>query len=297
MNSVDVLKEIYKPLKVTIQGKVKVFDTMQGKYVIKEKGNADIRKIFNYLTSRNFNYFPKIIDDTRSEVNVFEYVEEVETPKDQKAQDLINIVALLHSKTSYYKEVSEDKYKEIYEMIKSNVDYLDQHYNDLFDNFITLEFMSPSQYLFMRNFTTIKNALTFCNNELLNWYDLVKDKKKQRVALLHNNLELNHYIRGDNDYLISWENSMVDTPVWDIVKFYRKEFYNIEFSNLLSKYMNSYELLEDEKKLLFILMTLPDKIEFDNDELKVVNNVRLCLDYLYKTELLVRPYYTKQEKE
>ena len=127
MNSVDVLKEIYKPLKVTIQGKVKVFDTMQGKYVIKEKGNADIRKIFNYLTSRNFNYFPKIIDDTRSEVNVFEYVEEVETPKDQKAQDLINIVALLHSKTSYYKEVSEDKYKEIYEMIKSNVDYLDQH--------------------------------------------------------------------------------------------------------------------------------------------------------------------------
>ena len=139
MNSVDVLKEIYKPLKVTIQGKVKVFDTMQGKYVNKEKGNADIRKIFNYLTSRNFNYFPKIIDDTRSEVNVFEYVEEVETPKDQKAQDLINIVALLHSKTSYYKEVSEDKYKEIYEMIKSNVDYLDQHYNDLFDNFITLE--------------------------------------------------------------------------------------------------------------------------------------------------------------
>ena len=275
MNSVDVLREIYKPLKVTIQGKVKVFDTMQGKYVIKEKGNTDIRKIFNYLTSRNFNYFPKIIDDTRSEVNVFEYVEEVETPKDQKAQDLINIVALLHSKTSYYKEVSEDKYKEIYEMIKSNVDYLDQHYNDLFDNFITLEFMSPSQYLFMRNFTTIKNALTFCNNELLNWYDLVKDKKKQRVALLHNNLELNHYIRGDNDYLISWENSMVDTPVWDIVKFYRKEFYNIEFSNLLSKYMNSYELYE----------------------LKAVNNVRLCLDYLYKTELLVRPYYTKQEKE
>ncbi len=297
MNSEEILKEIYKPLRVTILGKVKIFDTTNGKYVIKDKGKANIRDVYNYLSSRNFNYFPKIIDDTRSEVNIFEYVEDTKMPNDQKAMDLISLVASLHEKTSYFKEVSMDTYQEIYDNIKSNIVYLKDYYNDLFDRYVLEEFMSPSKYLLTRNYTTIKDALDFCERELDLWFNMAKDSNRQRVALLHNNLELSHYIRGNEDYIISWDDSKIDTPVWDIVKFYKKEYYDLEFKSILSKYLDEYKLNKDELKLLFILMVLPDKIVLDKNEYDNTNIVRNFLDYLYKTEELVRPYYTEEKEK
>ncbi len=297
MNSEELLKEIYKPLRVTIQGKVKIFDTTEGKFVVKEKGKANIRDVYSYLNSRNFSYFPKIVDDTRSGVNIYEYVEDSPTPKNQKAHDMIRLVALLHNKTSYFKEVSLDTYQEIYENIKSNTTFLREYYNSLFDEFLLEEFMSPSKYLFTRNYTTISDALSFCDKELDEWFDLVKEESKQRVALLHNKLELSHYIKGDNDYLVSWDDSTIDTPVWDIVKFYKKEYYDLEFSSILKEYLDDYKLNKDELKLLFILLVLPDKIEFGNNEYHNTNIVRNFLDYLFKTEELIRPYYAEEKKE
>ena len=61
----------------------------------------------------------------------------------------------------------------------------------------------------------------------------------ERISLIHNNLELNHYIRGeDKDYLISWDNATFDSPVLDLVHLYKKEFFNVEFSSLFKIYNN-----------------------------------------------------------
>ena len=115
--SLDVLKEIYKPLKYTIKGKITILETTSGNFLIKEKAN-DLKGLYTYLQSRSFNYFPKLIDNTRKDVNVFEFIEDTDMPREQKAQDLISLISLLHNKTSYFKEVSEDVYKEIYEILK-----------------------------------------------------------------------------------------------------------------------------------------------------------------------------------
>ena len=68
-------------------------------YVIKESNNSDI---YEYLKSRNFNYFPNTKYEDRKEIQ--EYVKEIEYPQEQKFYDLINITSLLHSKTTYFKE-------------------------------------------------------------------------------------------------------------------------------------------------------------------------------------------------
>lgn len=115
--SFEILKEIYKPYKITIKGNTTILNTTSGTFAIKKRNN-DIRNLYNYLLSRNFDYFPKLIDDTRDELNVYEYVESISMPNDQKANDLIKLIALLHNKTSYNKEVSSDTYKKIYEKIK-----------------------------------------------------------------------------------------------------------------------------------------------------------------------------------
>ena len=294
--SLEVLKDIYKPLKYTIKGKTTILETTSGNFVVKDKNN-NLKELYTYLESRSFNYFPRLIDHSRKDVNVFEYLEGTEIPNEQKAEDLIILVSLLHNKTSYFKEVSEDVYKEIYENILSNINYLNEYYNNMYDIYFLEEFMSPDKYLIMRNMYKIFASLDFCENELNLWYDLVKEENKQRVSVIHNNLETNHFIKGEKDYLISWDNAKVDSPILDLINFYKKEYFNYDFGILLKEYLNRYPLSDAELKLFFIIISLPPKIELKEDVFNNCKNIRYDLDYVFKTEELVRPYYSKEKKE
>ena len=73
-----------------------------------------MHKLYRYLDSRNFNYVPRILPDSKDDMVVFEYIEDTMVDKNQKILDLINLVSLLHSKTFYYKEISSSKYDELY---------------------------------------------------------------------------------------------------------------------------------------------------------------------------------------
>lgn len=291
--SIEVLKSIYKPYRYTIKGKSTILETTCGDFIIKPK-NKDINELYTYLTNRGFMNYPKIIDSSREEVNVFEYVEDIKLPKEQKCDDLIEIIASLHNKTSYFKEVSEDKFKSIYEDIKSNINYLSNYYNTLYEIGFNEVYESPSNYIFMRNYFKINAALEYANNELDNWYSLVTSETKIRVCLIHNNLELNHLL---NNKLISWDNYMIDTPVIDIVKLYKKEWKNIDFSEILERYMYKFPLLEYEKKLLFILISMPPEIKKSDNEFEKCKVVSEVMDYVFKTEELIRPYNTEHEEE
>ena len=295
--SIEIIKEIYKPYRYTLKGNATIIETTSGNYVIKEE-DKKLLDLFSYLKSRSFDNFPNIVDDSRKNISVYEYIDDVFCPKEQKANDLINLVAKLHYKTSYYKDVTEDNYKEIYENIKSNIIYLNETYNKYFDDFFKEIYLSPSKYLFMRNYSKINANLIFCQNELDNWYSLVKEKNKVRVSIIHNNLSLDHYLKSDKDYLISWNNARVETPIIDLVKFYKKEYFDLNFDSLIKNYMNVYNLTEDEKKLFFTLISLPPEIKFLDNEFLSTIEIRENLDYIFKTENLIRPYYLKdKEKE
>ena len=290
---IEILKSIYKPYRYTIKGKSTILETTCGDFIIKPK-NKDINELYTYLTNRGFMNYPKIIDSSRDEVNVFEYVEDIKLPKEQKCDDLIEIIASLHNKTSYFKEVSEDKFKSIYEDIKSNISYLSNYYNTLYEIGFNEVYASPSNYIFMRNYFKINAALEYANSELDNWYSLVTNETKIRVCLIHNNLELNHLL---NNKLISWDNYMIDTPVIDIVKLYKNEWKNINFSEILERYIYKFPLLDYEKKLLFILISMPPQIKKSNNEFEKCKVISEVMDYVFKTEELIRPYNTKQEEE
>lgn len=295
--SIEVLKKIYKPYRYTILGKVLVLNTTSGDFVVKEKSEKDIKELFSYLKSRNFHNFPKLIDESRNDVNVYEYIESVAMPEEQKALDLIEVISNLHNKTTYYKTVTEDDFKEIYDTIKSNIVYLKQEYNIFYEEIKKEKYMSPSHYSLIRNIYKVFSALDFVEAQLEEWFLLVKDQTKKRVSYVHNNLNLDHYIKNDEDYLISWEKYRVDSPLIDLVKFYKSDYLKIHFSVILSKYFEKVSLSEDEKKLFFLLISLPPKIEFTNNEFKDCQMVRKALDYVFLTEELVRPYYTIQEKD
>ena len=272
-------------------GKAIVVDTNIGKKVIKQKSNNDI---YTYLESRNFTYFPNVIEDDKYEI--LDYEEEIETPNDQKMLDMIRLIALLHNKTTYYKEVLEDDYKKIYEDINNNIDYLNSYYTDIITIIESKEYMSPSEYLLARGISKIFNSLNYSKYEIDNWYNEIKEKRKQRYVVLHNNLDISHFIRNKGAYLISWEKSKIDIPIFDFYKLYKNNCLDYDFSSLLKEYEKDYPLLNEERKLLFILISLPDKIEFDSTEYEMCKKISKLLDYLYKTDNLISPYYSEDTK-
>ena len=283
-----------KSSRYTIKGKTHIVDTDQGRLVLKKKQNDLEDELYNYLKTRSFEYFPPKVDEV-DEYNIYEYVEGVNIPSEQKATDIIHLLTLLHSKTTYYKEIDVDDYKELYEDTTSRINYLLNYYQDLITIIDSKVYMSPSEYLLARNISKVLACLWFCKNEIEHWYSLVSDKHKKRVVTLHNNLSLDHYIKKDQPYFISWQNSKVDTPILDLYIFYQRHALDLDFISLFNQYESKYPLFEDEKSLLFVLISIPEKFVFKTQEYDNCARLNNFLEYIFKTEKLLTACYQKDE--
>ena len=269
--------------KYTIKGKATIIDTQKGHFVLEKNKNSNLYK---YLLSRNFNYFPRIIDYDKNSI-LFEYLEQIDYDDDQKALDIMRLISLLHSKTVYYKEIDYDEYKNIYENIKQKINYINNYYIDIINQIESKIYVSPSEYLIERNISKIFSCINYCNIELEKFIEIEKNKKRKRVVTLHNNIKLDNLIKNNKIYLISWDKSYIDNPIYDLIDFYNRYYLEFDFIGLFEEYEKLFPLLKEEKILLNILISIPNKIDFNNNEYNLVKNVRFMIDKIYKTEKLL----------
>ena len=289
----DKLREILKKNdinfnKITLKNNTKIINTKDNNLVIK-KDNSNVLSTYNYLLSRSFDYFPKILFSDE-DYNVYEYIEDVEEPKEQRIFDIITLLTMLHSKTTFYKEIDIDNYKYLYETIDSRLEYLYNYYSDIISVIENSIYMSPANYIVARNINKIYDTINYCKGELENWYELIKNKRKVRVVNIHNNLSLEHYLKNDKPYFISWNKNKIDMPIYDLLILYKNYYLEFDFYELFNYYESRYPLSLEERKILFILMSLPEKIELEDSEYKNCIKCRKFFDYIYKTEELITEY-------
>ena len=284
----------YKAKKITLKNSAKIIENENTRLVIK-KDNPNILDTYNYLLSRSFDYFPKIIYKD-NDYNVYEYVEDVNEPSEQRILDIITLTSILHSKTTFYKEVDIDNYKYLYETINKKLEYLFNYYNDIITLIEKNIYMSPSNYIIARNINKIFETINYCKYEVDSWYELIKDKRKIRVVNIHNNLSLDHYIKNDKPYLISWNKNKIDMPIYDLLTLYKKYYLDFDFYELFNYYESRYPLTNEEKKMLFILMSIPEKLVLDSSEYKNSIKCRKFFDYIYKTKDLINEYKSIKDK-
>ena len=264
--------------KITIKSSVLIIDSGSNKYVVKKK-NTIIDSLYRYLRSRNFNHFPNILYETDN-YSVFEYINGINIPNEEASVDIIKLCSLLHSKTTFYKDVDEDYYKKIYEDVIDRINYLYNYYDDFANIIDSEEYMSPSNYYFIRNVSLLFSNLNFCRYAIEEWLKLIKEKKRIRVVNLHNNLSLDHFLLSDKSYFISWEKSKRDMPIYDLINFYKKYYDDFDFSELFGIYESFYPLLREEKLLLLCLISIPDKLLFNDNEYDMCNNINNFYNYI-----------------
>ena len=263
-------------------------------YIIKEN-NCDLKSTFDYLKSRSFNNFPNY--NKLLNYDVYDYIQDTNISDEEKLYEMINLIILLHLKTTRYKNTDIDDYKIIYEDLLNKIDYLTNYYITLNDSIDSEIYMSPSYYLLVRNISKVYGSLSFCRSELNNWYDIVKNSNRKRVVLVHNNLDLDHVLTNKGLYLISWEKSKVDLPVYDLVCIYNKCYNKTDFSVLLNHYLDKYPLTSDELKLFFILISIPSKVEFLNDEFDNIKKVKSLIKKTSASDKLIKTYYLNKDKK
>ncbi len=289
----DIRKVIDKynltPKRFTIKSNAKIVDD---KVVIKSRKNNNLENTYKYLKSRSFDYFPNFIEIS-DDYEVYPYIEDIYEPREQKAMDLTHLLSLLHSKTTFYREVDIDNVKEIYEDMVNKLDYLYNYYSDLITLIEKEVYMSPSSYLIARNISIIFESIYYSRDTLEKWYEKKENNKNERVVNIHNNINLDHYIKNERPYLISWDKSRIDSPIYDLLSFYQNHYLEFDFDDLFHYYEGFYPLKEEERLLLFSYMAMPFKVEIENDEYKMCIKINKIIDYLYKTSNLIMNYQKK----
>ncbi len=272
-----VNKNNLEVLRVTIKNNNVIIDTPLDSFIIIK---GDINKI-NYLLSRGFDYIPKIIDYDDNYI-MFNNLVPINYDLSEKIIDYIRVISLLHIKTSYYKEVSSYDYKITYEKLLSKINNIKNYYESLINEIESREYMSPIEYLVGRNISLIFYIINICFDLLEKYYSIVRNKSNVRVATLYNN-DINSVIKTkDGIYLTNFNNSYIDSPIYDILYIYDRYYNHIDLDTILNTYHKIFKLNEEELILIKLLVLVPDKIIMGNS-ITDIKKTKNTISKIYKS--------------
>ena len=282
--------ELLNKLGIKIQSirKIKSQTVINNKYIYKKmKRKSDL---YDYLQTRNFNYFPRNYSKVGDEIELMDYNNSKDIPKEQRLEDLVYITSILHLNTSFDKEIDIDKIKEIYENTINKLEYLKKYYLDRQNEIEEEIYMSPSNYLLIRNISNLYKSLDLSKYYLDKWYSIVKNDSNIRYSFIHGNLKDDNILEDDNIYLISWDKSKIDFPIIDLEILYRNNYLDISLDTILSIYQKKYFLKESEKYLLFSYLLIPSVIKENNSSYLRTKEVSSIILYFDKTYNLLKNY-------
>lgn len=266
---------------IRCKGNVRIVTDTNGKYIYK-KNKKKNRSVYNYLISKNFPYFPKVYTDINDDIEIVEYIDDIVNDNSTKLEDLLNLVPLLHSKTVHYRTVDLDEVKKIYEELKNRFEYLYSYYVNIEKMIEEETYMSPSNYYFILNISSVFKVLEFGNQMIENWYQHINNQKTLRFVLAHHNLKVEHLLKNTNPYLISWDLADFDYISEDLVSIFENNYQDIEIDTILNLYNSKYQLKDYEYELFMAKICLLKQINFNNLESKRIVDVVNVNTYVSK---------------
>ena len=299
MNKISSLSSLYdiKVLKYVYKNSVLILDTDKGKYVIKEKKSNRKKEIYDYLLSRGFPFFLYPESYINDKYEVYPYINEVSTLKEEKAVHLINVLSELQIRTTTYKEYTLDEIKELYEEKNKQINTLINYYNDLEEAFSTKVYPSSYERLYLVNASKVYNTLLYSKELVEKWYLSVIQNKKKRLVLLHNHLSLDHFLDCKDAKIINFDYASYGSPVYDFSYFYKKHYYELDMFSLFKIYQHRYTYTYEEMLLLFIQIIIPIKVKLTNNNLENTLAFHKLISYIDITRDFILKQQEKQKKE
>lgn len=279
-----------KTRKLTYLDNYVVIDSDENKFLLKIK-DSDKKELFNYLEQIRYDYYLPLENSHNDYYELYPYYSDKINDKYTKAKELIYALALLHLKTTSYVDYNSVDFKEIYEELNNRIDNRMMYYLDLQDYLESVDFLSPAQFLLLKNFSSFYKILRIAKNRLENWFSI--GNRNIREVLLIKNVGLDNFRVGDRSYFIDFKDSKKGFVIYDLISFYKREAINVDFPSLFNLYNSKYQLKIDELNLFYAVICIPEKVVFSKNNYQDTLNVKKIIDYV----LLTLSFVSEENKE
>ena len=249
--------------KITYKKDYSIIETSTNKKYIIIKKRKNKEKLYDYLTSINYNFYKKPLNiNDKYEIFSLDNLEE---------GSITNALITLHYLTEEFRECSKDDLKKIKEKIMFNLDKCYKYYLNLQDEIENMSFPPPDKYLLINNISQIYKLLEVSKYRLDNL-----ELNSLREVILINNFDNNIFKN-----IIDFNYYSKDVFVYDLEKLYKKDYKN--FKDVLKKYNDKLKISKEEWNLLSILISIPEEVTLENNHYNDCIKIRNLINYVNYT--------------
>lgn len=249
--------------KITYKKDYSIIETSTNKKYIIIKKIKNKEKLYDYLTSINYNLYKKPLN-INDEYEIF-FLDDLEE------ESITNALITLHYLTEEFRECSEEDLKKIKEKIMFNLDKCYKYYLNIQDEIENMSFPPPDKYLLINNISQIYKLLEVSKYRLYN----LKLNSLREVILI-NNFDNNIFKN-----IIDFNYYSKDIFVYDLEKLYKKDYKN--FKDVLKKYNDKLKISKEEWNLLSILISIPEEVTLENNHYNNCIKIRNLINYVNYT--------------
>lgn len=249
--------------KITYKKDYSIIETSTNKKYIIIKKIKNKEKLYDYLTSINYNLYKKPLN-INDKYEIFSL-------NDLEEESITNALITLHYLTEEFRECSKDDLKKIKEKIMLNLDKCYKYYLNLQDEIENMSFPPPDKYLLINNISQIYKLLEVSKYRLDNL-----ELNSLREVILINNFDNNIFKN-----IIDFNYYSKDVFVYDLEKLYKKDYKN--FKDVLKKYNDKLKISKEEWNLLSILISIPEEVTLENNHYNDCIKIRNLINYVNYT--------------
>lgn len=249
--------------KITYKKDYSIIETSTNKKYIIIKKRKNKEKLYDYLTSINYNLYKKPLN-INDEYEIFSF-------DDLEEEGITNALITLHYLTEEFRECSKDDLKKIKEKIMLNLDKCYKYYLNLQEKIENMSFPPPDKYLLINNISQIYKLLEVSKYRLDNL-----ELNSLREVILINNFDNNIFKN-----IIDFNYYSKDVFVYDLEKLYKKDYKN--FKDVLKKYNDKLKISKEEWNLLSILISIPEEVTLENNHYNDCIKIRNLINYVNYT--------------
>lgn len=267
--------------------KVKTEDCL---YVVKVIETKNIEKIYEYIEVLHLKCFVEICMNKNNEkvtpyhnkyLYLMPYIDNSQgILKEIKVKFYFETLAYLHLNSFYYTKINQDYFDTLHQDILDIIHEREIYYEQMIQNYESIVYRSPSQWMLMMNYYRIYDSLCHARQYLSQYLEQTKSFHQIRVCLTYKHFDYNH-ISLKERLLLSLDNMSIDLPIYDLFDMYQRiPDILFDLDCFSQYYFQKVDLKDEEKLLLCCLMSVVPVIYYSDDEIENIIKLSRLLYYL-----------------
>lgn len=267
--------------------KVKTEDCL---YVVKVIETKNIEKIYEYIEVLHLKCFVEICMNKNNEkvtpyhnkyLYLMPYIDNSQgILKEIKVKFYFETLAYLHLNSFYYTKINQDYFDTLHQDILDIIHEREIYYEQMIQNYESIVYRSPSQWMLMMNYYRIYDSLCHARQYLSQYLEQTKSFHQIRVCLTYKHFDYNH-ISLKERLLLSLDNMSIDLPIYDLFDMYQRiPDILFDLDCFSQYYFQKVDLKDEEKLLLCCLMSIVPVIYYSDDEIENIIKLSRLLYYL-----------------